>query len=415
MLTRRTLRLSAIPLASLVLAAAAALVASGCGARPRRQAVPSDQQAYANVVGFPRDIRYFPLDAGHVTQFENDFLRTLDREREILGLAKGVSLPPSTYLAISGGGDNGAFGAGLLNGWTKAGTRPVFKLVTGVSTGALTAPFAFLGSAYDERVKSLYTNVTMTDIAVKRTALSAITDDAMTDNAPLWKLVKKYMTRELLDAIAAEHEKGRILLIATTNLDLRNAVIWNVTKIAASRLPGRLELVQRILIASAAIPGTFPPVMIDVEAQGKKYQEMHVDGGTVAQVFIYPAAIHLQELAKRQRKLYLIRNARLDPDWAETERRTLPIAFRAIRTLIQSQGMGDLYRIYAIAQRDELDYNLAYIPRDFYFPHKTDFDTSYMRALFAVGERLAAQGYEWSKTPPVIVTGVDDKSAKGSR
>jgi predicted acylesterase/phospholipase RssA len=152
------------------------------------------------------------------------------------------------------------------------------------------------------------------------------------------------VTQEVLDAIAVEHAKGRILLLATTNLDVRRAVIWNVTEIAATKAPGALDLVHKIMIASAAIPGTFPPVMIDVEANHRRYQEMHVDGGTAAQVFVYPAALQLHELFERQRTLYVIRNARLDPEWAQVDRRTLPIAFRAITCLIQNQGVGDLYR-----------------------------------------------------------------------
>ena len=131
------------------------------------------------------------------------------------------------------------------------------------------APFAFLGPAYDDRLKAIYTGITIHDIAEERSLLSAFYGDAMADNAPLWKLVKKHVTQEMLDAIAAEHEKGRVLLVGTTNLDARRPVIWNITEIAALHLPGALELVQKILIASSAIPGTFPPVMIDVEANGK--------------------------------------------------------------------------------------------------------------------------------------------------
>lgn len=237
----------------------------------------------------------------------------------------------------------------------------------------------------------------------------------MADNAPLWKLVRKYVTPGLLEAIAVEHEKGRILLVATTNLDVRRPVIWNVTKIAATRLPGALELVQKILIASAAIPGTFPPVMIDVEAGGKSYQEMHVDGGTASQVFVYPAAIRLHEIAERERTLYIIRNARLDPEWAQVDRRTLPIALRAITCLINSQGLGDLYRIYAITQRDKIGYNLAYIPAAFTQPHISDFDPAYMQALFRLGEQMAEEGQEWSQRPPVLVSGVDDDSSEQLR
>ena len=109
--------------------------------------------------------------------------------------------------------------------------------------------------------------------------------------------------------------------------------------------------------------------MIDVEADGKSYEEMHVDGGTATQVFVYPAGMRLSDLSDehgvvRERTLYVIRNARLDPEWAEVDRRTLPIALRAITCLIQYQGIGDLYRIYSITQRDGVDYNLAYIPAD---------------------------------------------------
>jgi predicted acylesterase/phospholipase RssA len=194
--------------------------------------------------------------------------------------------------------------------------------------------------------------------------------------------------------------------VATTNLDVRRPVVWNITKIAASKAPGALELVQKILLASSAIPGTFPPVMIDAEVDGKRYQEMHVDGGTTGQVFVYPAAAEIYKLFPRQRTLYIIRNARLDPQWAEVDRRTLPIAFRAITTLIQYQGMADLYTLYSICQRDHVDYNLAYIPPTFDAPHTTDFDPEYMKALLAVGQGLAVKGhYWWYKQPPVLLSG----------
>jgi predicted patatin/cPLA2 family phospholipase len=395
-----------------VLAGVLALFHPACATVSRKAAVPDDLQAVATVPGFLASIRYFPTDATHVQEFEKDFLQSnaaemMDRYNKG---EEDTELPPVSYLAISGGGDNGAFGAGLLNGWTAAGTRPEFKLVTGVSTGALIAPFAFLGEAYDPTLKSIYTGVSLADIAKKRSVISVIYGDAMADTAPLRKLVEKYVTQQVLDAIAVEHGRGRILLVATTNLDVRRPVVWNVTKIAASKAPGSLELVQKILVASAAIPGTFPPVMVDVEAKGKAYQEMHVDGGTTGQVFVYPAAIHVYQLAQRQRSLYIIRNARLDPQWAQVDRRTLPIAFRAITTLIQYQGMGDLYTIFSICQRDHVEYNLAYIPPNFDAPHKTDFDTAYMRALFEVGERMAVKGQDWwYKHPPVLLSGVNEE------
>ena len=376
----------------------------------RLAAVPSELQTLAVVPGFPNTIRYFPTDATHVTEFEQDYLASIERET-LFRISHGGSeaLPPAAFLAISGGGDNGAFGAGLLNGWTATGDRPTFKLVTGVSTGALIAPFAFLGPAYDATIKSIYTGISFRDIALKRSPLWVVLGDSMADNAPLRKLVRKTVTREVLDAIANERDKGRVLLIATTNLDARRPVIWNVTEIAAARSALALELVQKILIASSAIPGTFPPVMIDVLAGTKAYQEMHVDGATASQVFVYPTAIQLHQLARRKRTLYVIRNARLDPEWAQVERRTVPIAFRAIATLVQFQGIGDLYTIYTITQRDRLEFNLAFIPPTFNYPHKQLFDTKYMQELFAVGERMAVRGTDWWwKHPPVLLSGVSE-------
>ncbi len=378
--------------------------------------MPADEQTTATVAGFPYGIRYYPRDAARLDVFRKDFVESWGRERAYwLTHGHTGALPPAAYLAISGGGDNGAFGAGLLGGWTKAGTRPTFKLVTGVSTGALIAPFAFLGSAYDEQLKAMYTAISMKDIAAQRWILSVLYGDAMADTTPLWNLLKKAITQEMVDAIAAEHEKGRILLVGTTNLDARRPVVWNITKIAASRRPGALDLVRKILLASAAIPGTFPPVMIDVESDGKSYEEMHVDGGTAAQVFVYPVGMRLGDLAEehgavRKRTLYVIRNARLDPEWAEVDRRTLPIALRAIACLIQYQGIGDLYRIYSITQRDGVDYNLAYIPPTFQTPHTADFDPAYMGQLFDFAYRMAEQGAEWAKEPPILVSSDDDET-----
>ena len=374
----------------------------------RYTAVPAGLETHAHLVGFTDAIRYYPRDAQHLMLFEQDYLDSVAREVEYLRSQGEVGpLPPAAYLAISGGGDNGAFGAGFLNGWTKAGTRPSFKLVTGISTGALIAPFAFLGPSYDGKLKDLYTTITKDDVASKRSIFSVLFKDARSDNEPLWNLVKKHITQDMLAAIAAEHAKGRILLIGTANLDALRPVIWNVTKIAASGNPHSLELVHTLLIASAAIPGEFPPVMIEVTVDNITYQEMHVDGGAVAQVFIYPPAMRLGELSKeysidRQRTLYIIRNARLDPEWGEVERRTLPIALRAISSLVEYQGIGDLYRIYTTTQRDGVEYNLAFIPDTFNTLHATEFDTAYMRELFNVGYQLAGERYTWHKEPPVL-------------
>jgi hypothetical protein len=371
----------------------------------RHQAVPPELQVEAHVAAFPDEVRYFPRDPGDIKLIAKEFVDSWDREKAFLHTE---DLQPTAYLALSGGGDRGAFSAGFLNGWTKAGTRPQFKLVSGVSTGALIAPFAFLGSEYDKDLEAMYTGVSQKDILAQRFFYSVFLQDALADTTPLARLLKVHVTQSLVDAIGAEYAKGRLLFIGTTNLDARRPVVWNVTKIAASHKPEAIDLLRKIMLASAAIPGAFPPVMFDVEAKGKPYQEMHVDGGATTQIFVYWAGVSLKRLAgeriaSRDRKIYAIVNARLDPDWGEVERRTLPITFQAIDTLIQYETMGDLYRIYTITRRDGTDFNLAYIRDEFQAPHATDFDPTYMRKLYDYGFEKAAAGYDWMKEPPLQV------------
>jgi predicted acylesterase/phospholipase RssA len=382
-------------------------LAQGCSTPPRKEAVPAALTSQAEIPGIP-GARYRLTE---IDVMARDGLESVERERRHLAsIGHKGPLPPAVYLAVSGGGDAGAFGAGLLNGWTKAGNRPQFKLVTGISTGALIAPFAFLGPKYDDRLKDFYTNIGPADIVEHRSLWAAITNDALADNRPLWNRVAKEVDRALLDEIAAEYDKGRLLLIATSDLDARQAVIWNMTKIASSRDPRALDLFRAVMVTSAAIPGAFPPTMIDVEAGGKAYQEMHVDGGAMAQVFLYPPSLRVsmpqgRAPAERKRVAYIIRNSRLDPEWAQVERQTLSIMGRAVTSLITMQGIGDLYRIYATTQRDKVDFNLAYIPKEFDAPHPHEFETEYMRKLFDFAYRRAVGGYPWERLPPGLAAG----------
>ena len=383
----------------LLLVAALQLGVSGCSTPDRLPAVP--QSASAIVEPSPEPIRY--LVARETDSFAAEAQRALAKEQAWLA-SQGQTgpLPPAYFLAISGGGDNGAYGAGFLNGWTASGKRPEFKVVTGVSTGALIAPFAFLGPKYDFVLERVYTQTSQKDIFKKRGMIKgALFGDAMADTRPLAEVIASYVNQQLLDEIAAEYAKGRVLLVGTANLDSLDPVIWNMTAIAASKDPRAIPLFRSVLLASASIPGAFPPVMIDVDVGGTRHQEMHVDGGTMAQVFFYPPSINLARSGiQRQRTLYIIRNARLDPDWASVERRTMSIAARAIGSLTRTQGIGDLYRIYATTERDGIDFNLTYIPATFNTPHREEFDTNYMRQLYEVGRQLALAGYQWEKFPP---------------
>ncbi|SPQ01855.1 putative esterase of the alpha-beta hydrolase superfamily [Candidatus Sulfobium mesophilum] len=378
----------------------------GCATPARLPAVPQGLEDQAQVPGLA-DVRYRVGFEKDMAAMEKEGIEAYKRELEnFKATGHSDQLPPAVFLAVSGGGDAGAFGAGLLCGWTAAGNRPEFKLVTGISTGALIGPFAFLGSSYDSQLKEFYTTISPKDIHEKRGPFAVITDDALASNQPLMKLVEKAVTKDMMDAIAAEYKKGRLFLVATVDLDAHQGIIWNMTKIAASSDPRAVDLFRRILIASASIPGAFPPMMIDVEVGGVKYQEMHVDGGTMAQVFLYPPSLNIKEwerkekVGTRERKLYIIRNSRLDPEWAQVDRRTLSIIGQAISSLIQTQGIGDLYRIYLTAQKDGIDYNLSYIPASFKVPKKEEFDTEYMRQLFDTGYGMAVKGYPWQKKPP---------------
>jgi len=380
-----------------IVAAATQLAVAGCSTPGRLPAVPLAEVSQAVPSAGP----YRYLVSRETDSFAAEARNSVEKEQQWLASqGKTGELPPANFLAISGGGDNGAYGAGFLNGWTASGTRPEFKVVTGVSTGALIAPFAFLGPKYDYVLERVYTQTSQKDIFKKRGLIKGIFGDAMADTRPLANTISSYVNRDLLDAIAAEYAKGRILLVGTANLDSLEPVIWNMTAIAASKDPDALTLFSKVLLASASIPGAFPPVMIDVNVDGNRYQEMHVDGGTMAQVFLYPPSMTVANAPVRKRTLYIIRNARLDPDWASVERRTMTIAARAIGSLTTTQGVGDLYRIYTTTQRDGIDYNLTFIPPTFNTPHKEQFDTAYMRSLYDVGLQAAKSGYQWQKYPP---------------
>jgi len=386
----------------LVAALAAGLMAvAACSIPDRGPAVPRADTARALPLGIPNARFYADGDPAPMIE---EGTRAFEREQALLRTAGKPTgrLPPVYYLAVSGGGDNGAFGAGLMNGWTETGTRPEFKMVTGVSTGALIAPFAFLGPDYDPPLREVYTTMTPDKVFRARGLSAALFNDAMADTGPLAEIIAKYADQKMFDAIAAEYRKGRLLMIGTTDLDAQRPVIWNIGAIAASGHPEALKLYRQILRASAAIPGAFQPVFVDVEIDGKKYQEMHVDGGAIAQLFLYPPSINLAASGiRRERHAYIIRNARLDPDYAESERRTISIAGRAIATMLASSGVNDVLRVYFVTQRDGVDYNLAYIGADFVSAPKTgEFDQAYMRALYAYGFQQAKDGRSWHKTPP---------------
>jgi predicted acylesterase/phospholipase RssA len=342
--------------------------------------VPAGETDRVSVLGIP-DARFLPTD----TEAMSAMAARLYEREETYYSSIGRPVPPvATLLAISGGGDDGAFGAGLLVGWGEMGTRPPFKMITGISTGALIAPFVFLGD--DRTVTQLITEIDQDDVYKKRPLLTGLTSDAL--------------SHSIVARIARESRHGRALIVITTNLDAGVPVLWNIGAIAESGSPKALELIRKILLASASMPGVFPPVMFDLAVGGVRHQEMHVDGGASVQTFLYPPGIHAMARS-RPVIAYVIRNGRLTPEWEQVERSTLSIANRAVSTLTTNSGLGDIYRMYALAERDGVHFQLAYIADDFTEPHPAaDFDNAYMVKLFNYGRAKANGGYRWLSGPP---------------
>jgi predicted acylesterase/phospholipase RssA len=316
----------------------------------------------------------------------------------------GVRVYP--VLAISGGGANGAYGAGLLKGWSKEGSRPVFKIVTGVSTGAISAPFAFLGKEYDDELEKCYTTMSTKDVMANKLPFMILFGDSFASNAPLIRTISRIVTPDLLAKIAAEHRSGRRLLVGTANLDAQRFVIWDMGAIACR---GDVELFRKVIVASAAIPMIFPPTIFHVEADGKMYDELHVDGGTLTQVFTtYKLLDGMGEAAKSlnidpskvKSKLYIIRNGYMSPVYKKVKDNLTSLSERSFDTIIDAQGVGDTYRIYTFMKTRGNDYNLAFIPPDFKQDCKEMFDPKDMKRLFDRGYEDAVGGYKWHKAPP---------------
>jgi predicted acylesterase/phospholipase RssA len=324
-------------------------------------------------------------------------------------LLKKGKRPTISFLAISGGGSDGAYGAGLLVGWSASGKRPEFDIVTGVSTGALTAPFAFLGRRYDPALRAVYTTYSTDQLVTKHPVRGLLGGDSLSSNAPLARVIASYVDEAFMEEVAREYAKGRRLLIGTTNLDAQRPVIWDMGRIASSGDPQALELFRNVLLASAAIPGVFPPVYIKVQVEGQTDEEMHVDGGTTNQVFLLPTQVKASTITAKLginpiRRLYIIRNGRVAPEFKVVKANTLAIAGRSISTLIKTQGIGDLYQMYEFARDNGIDYNLAYIPGDFPDTSTEAFDKKYMSQLFELGVKQGKAGTEWKKKPPRLGT-----------
>ena len=307
-----------------------------------------------------------------------------------------------TYLALSGGGANGAFGAGFLAGLSDAGTRPEFSAVSGVSTGALIAPLAFLGPKYDGTLKEIYTSGIAARLVDGLGPLSVLSTSGPFANKRLQQLVDRYVDQKLLNAVATENAKGRVLLVTTTDLDSQRSTIWDMGKIAAIGTPEALTLFKKVLTASASIPIVFPPVLIDVEANGRHFEEMHVDGAVTSPVLTLPEPFLLRQrsLPGPPIDLYVLINNKIDDDFHVVPGDTGTIAIRSASTLVAAQTRSTIFNSYNLTRRQHFKFNLAYIGDDFSAQEKQAFSTQYMQALYRYGFARAHTRQAWIHEPP---------------
>jgi predicted acylesterase/phospholipase RssA len=386
-----------------VVAVAAMLPA--CGTVVPRQTPPDAFVAEKAIVPGLETVRFWgdEIPTGPLVDELRKRLPHLPRSSSFTRTADGR--PIIEYLALSGGGPDGAFGAGLLAGWTRHGGRPEFEVVTGISAGSIIAPFAFLGPRYDRQLQEIWTQYETSELLTAQILPALFGGPSFADTTPLANLVARYVDRRLLRAIAAEYRRGRLLLIGTTNIDAQRPVIWNMGEIAASSHPGAVELFRKVIMASAAIPGAFPPVHFAVESNGQTFDEMHVDGGVTRQVFIAPVQVRLKEFdalygdLKPVRRIFVINNGKVSPEFEPVKPTAISIAARSITTLSKIHGEGDIYRIWRMARDAGADFNLAAIPARFDVKAKQAFDPEYQRALYKIGYEMGLAGGSWTKLP----------------
>jgi predicted acylesterase/phospholipase RssA len=305
---------------------------------------------------------------------------------------------PGPWLILTSGGADGAFGAGLLIGLTEAGKRPDYAVVTGVSTGALIAPFAFAGPHYDEALHKAYTEVTAADIF----EVGSSTGESFVNSWPLRDFIAKEITPQLMADIAAAHRSGRRLFVVTSDIDSERSVVWNMGAIAAHGGEDATKLFCKVLLASASIPGGFPPVLIDVEADGKRFQEMHVDGGLGGQFFVAPPSLMASTSDYRlpATQLYIVVNTGLRRDFKVVDRFAPTILTQAIGMAVPVDTSLMIDRAYVVAKRSGVEFNVASIPASFNAPSKGPFDPEYMKALFEVGSVQGKGPIAFAATPP---------------
>ncbi|MDN3385117.1 patatin-like phospholipase family protein [Pseudoalteromonas sp. APC 3358] len=357
------------------------------------QAAPAESYRDYEPVHIPIQVRSFAVNERGDVSF-----KASDYSDYLANVQKG---DPLHILALSGGGQNGAFGAGILKGWTSTGQRPQFDIVTGISTGALIAPFAFLGPEYDDRLERLFTQTSTRDIAKFRIVSAFLFGGQLGNTAPLRESIERELTDDMLREIGRELDNGRELLIGTTNLDAGRAVIWSIGEIARIGTPEAFDLIRKIILASASIPVVFEPVFFEVTDGKEVRKELHVDGALTQKIFTYPDYLPVRQfleesgLSRFDNKIWLIHNNKLSPTYEAQSTNLVSVLKRTVKVLVQSQSFGNIVQILATAKRDGFSVNGLTIPDDFDEEPTEVFDPAYMKKLHSVGEQIGSNPESW--------------------
>ena len=299
---------------------------------------------------------------------------------------------------------------GALKAWSQRGDRPTFDVVSGVSTGALIAPFAFLGPDYDDTLEHLYTSGVAEDLLQRRPIISGLLGESLYYQKPLMNMVEQHVTQEVLDRIAVEYRKGRDLFVLTTNLDTQRGMLWDMGAIAASSRPDALNLFRNVLVASASIPGAFPAVKIIATIDGRTISELHSDGAPSSQIVTVPEAmlsdtnVSLPAVIRGADMYFLINNT-LMPEFSVTSNSTVPVVTRAYASLVKSQTRQSLYAAYEYCRRTGVNFHMAVIDAPVPYNFSQPFGNVYMRAVFKIGYDRMEQGRIW-RQKPIFTPGV---------
>ena len=365
----------------------AMLMLAGCASAPPERALSDNPPRFATLPnGFEPMNPSQPsaLYAAATAIPGDNVTRYLERQR---GHALNI-------LSLSGGGQNGAFGAGFLVGWREAGTRPQFDVVGGVSTGALLATHALLGTPEDDlKLQEMYLDITRDDIYQGRRLISILSGaDALKDTQPLREMIAKYITAETLERVAAAHDEHRLLVVGTTNIDYGQTWVWNMSLIAQA---GELELYRDVLLASASFPIVFPPVEID--------GHLFVDGAARSNVVVVG-------MGGTQRpnppvhgpgNIFLISNGRLNHAPQALRRALGELAGTTVSVMMDQSMQTATTRSYFGARLIGYQFNLVAIPDEVDIGNDPlAFDPVQMRTAFEAGRALAKQPEPWSHAPP---------------